>query len=685
MQQSKEAHISEQEAKEKLEKQTGIEFAYSYAKYNDGLKEWSFAVQNENGKIVFHAASSEDFAPYLALAHHLRQPFSEMIDHYVWIYGEECEFGLGHSDPRYCLTNKGWLAVSDIESAFLERFGKYRKNYSLQDEQWLVTIDKNECSSSTYRKNKKPGFPPLAEKAALAFKDFDDTMFLLLPAEQELIAAVHPHATDLEAGTSTETDGSEAVPAESDTEAQTDDISEQYCEKTEESDPLFEQKIHSAETETIADGISDISDEASTQPEEDTTPKAAESPQFGFVPFNEVEDSDEQDMQNDAEPEDVSAVETSDNSQFGFVPFSEVEENDDNDEPTEPEPAQEAEQNAKIQAFTQQIAYTKELNNDARMKIGRLECELTSVKKRYRTITGLVILAFFVLPFIYRPITAFIGNMITPTYKVTFLPNTATSGLPPPPLTAKAGTDVDIPDAQDLFKDGFLFGGWNTEPDGSGEDYEAGSTHVFTEDVTLYAQWGVEKFVHIDALNVRESPSSQSKLLFLLKQNEKIFIISNDKMKPWVKIKHSGKTGYVNGTYLRDFKITKVLIGNAASGNRWLTEPSSNPQLWAEDIRFLMTQIEIETLAAESVQTDFKIKIIDPYGTVERSNKSPAGYSYTWSINIADNGIYSLAGWGIAYASSYERGKWRVEIWYANSANPSNTNAMIASRSFNLK
>lgn len=680
MQQSKEKRISEQEAKEKLEKQTGIEFAYSYAKYNDGLKEWSFAVQNENGKIVFHAASSEDFAPYLALAHHLRQPFSEMIDHYVWIYGEECEFGLGHSDPRYCLTNRGWLAVSDIESAFLERFGKYRKNYSLQDEQWLVTIDKNECSSSTYRKNKKPGFPPLAEKAALAFKDFDDTMFLLLPAEQELIAAVHPHATDLEAGTSTETDGSEAVPAESDTEAQTDDISEQYCEKTEESDPLFEQKIPSAETETITDGISDISDEASTQPEEDTTPKAAESPQFGFVPFNEVEDSDEQDMQNDAEPEDVSAVETSDNSQFGFVPFSEVEENDDNDEPTEPEPAQEAEQSAaKIQVLTPQIAYTKELNNDARMKIGRLEHELTSVKKRYRTITGLVILAFLVLPFIYRPITAFIGNMITPTYSVKFLSNTATSGSPPPPLKARPETDVFIPDAQDLFKDGFLFGGWNTEPDGSGEDYEAGSTHVFTEDVTLYAQWGVEKFVHIDELNVRESPSAQAKSLASLKQNEKVLAIPNSTSQAWVKIKYNEKTGYVNSTYLRDFFISEVLIGNAASGV-WLTRPSSKPDLRAIAMRFLYTQVRIVTVA-DSVKADFKIKVIDPYGTVKRGND----YTYIQSKTLTDSNVYSLGGWGNDDASSYKQGKWRVEIWYANPENPSNTNAMIASRSFNLK
>lgn len=205
-----------------------------------------------------------------------------------------------------------------------------------------------------------------------------------------------------------------------------------------------------------------------------------------------------------------------------------------------------------------------------------------------------------------------------------------------------------------------------------------------TEDITLYAQWCIEKFVHINELNVRASPSSEARSLTRLKQNKKILVISNNTSNPWVKIKYDGTTGYVNGTYLRDFNITEVLIGNVASGNRWLTEPSSDPYLKADNIRFLMTQVKLESLT-DTIEAHFNIKIITPYGTIKRSNNSPAGYSYTWSINIADNGIYSLGGWENAYASSYERGKWRLEIWYANPANPANTNAMIASRSFYLK
>ena len=35
--------------------------------------------------------------------------------------------------------------------------------------------------------------------------------------------------------------------------------------------------------------------------------------------------------------------------------------------------------------------------------------------------------------------------------------------------------------------DGYVFSGWNTKPDGTGDKYDPGQT--LTEDLTLYAQW----------------------------------------------------------------------------------------------------------------------------------------------------------------------------------------------------
>ena len=40
-----------------------------------------------------------------------------------------------------------------------------------------------------------------------------------------------------------------------------------------------------------------------------------------------------------------------------------------------------------------------------------------------------------------------------------------------------------------LVKTGYTFAGWNTEANGSGTEYKAGSTFTITNDVTLYAEW----------------------------------------------------------------------------------------------------------------------------------------------------------------------------------------------------
>jgi uncharacterized repeat protein (TIGR02543 family) len=38
-------------------------------------------------------------------------------------------------------------------------------------------------------------------------------------------------------------------------------------------------------------------------------------------------------------------------------------------------------------------------------------------------------------------------------------------------------------------RDGYEFIGWNTQPDGTGEKYEAGETISLGSNTTLYAQW----------------------------------------------------------------------------------------------------------------------------------------------------------------------------------------------------
>lgn len=52
----------------------------------------------------------------------------------------------------------------------------------------------------------------------------------------------------------------------------------------------------------------------------------------------------------------------------------------------------------------------------------------------------------------------------------------------------REGTDILL-SRNSFVKDGFAFKEWNTEPDGSGKAYRAGSTYKDNASITLYAQW----------------------------------------------------------------------------------------------------------------------------------------------------------------------------------------------------
>ena len=723
MQQSTEAHISEQEAKEQLEKQVGIAFTYSDAKYNKGLKQWSFFIQNQQGKTVFRAAAVEDFGPYLILANHLQQPFAEIINQYVWIYGDECTFGSDSPNPCYCLTNRGWLAVADIESKFLAQFGKYRKNYSLQNEQWTVIIDKNECSSSTYRKNQKPGFPPLAEKVSLSFKDLDDDLFYQLPPEPTPETASKQQSTD-------DTNREPADPPPADTNQTADEQpsptpaqeSVEYADPSaapiantpstpsdisdEPATPLKEKPEEVSASEAANGGVipgsapeetKNDADGAYEQPDSEAYEERAEAEQEyeSEEEDDDVDDTteyDENDGESDEESDTESSTDDEEYNNSGEYQDNEYEEAENTTVPTAEQQSGNFENTAQYKAEQYkkndrarpaEPVHAEEAQN-RQDRVYNAVPNKAAKKDHSLTLFVIMICAAIITPFLHKPIPRFIRDLMTPSYTVRFDPNTATSGTPPSTFKAKAQTEVLIPETRDLSKAGYIFSGWNTAVDGSGTDYEPGSSYTFAEDTTLYAQWGVEKFVHMNELNVRASPSAQAKSLASLKQNKKVLAIPNSASQAWVKIKYNRKTGYVNSTYLRDFFISEVLIGNAASGGVWLTRPSSKPDLRARSMRFLRTQVRIVTVA-DSVKADFKIKIIDPYGDREYSQSSPAGYTYTQSTPINDSGVYELAGWGNANAGYYYTGKWRVEIWYANPKNPSNTNAMIASCSFYLQ
>lgn len=56
-------------------------------------------------------------------------------------------------------------------------------------------------------------------------------------------------------------------------------------------------------------------------------------------------------------------------------------------------------------------------------------------------------------------------------------------------VTQHIGTTVTVADGSGCTRTGYLFGGWNTEADGSGTDYQPGSMFTFTDSTVLYANW----------------------------------------------------------------------------------------------------------------------------------------------------------------------------------------------------
>jgi len=166
--------IDEKLAKEELEDEVGIYFKYTRARYDDATKVWVFTIANKDGRRVLRASHKEDFAPYITLSRHLKLDFEDFIANYVWIYGDEIEIAPNEEINQYCLTNKGWLALSDIVKAFIEKFGEYSKDNLLKNVTWKLVIDKNECSSSTYKKNEKPGWPNVNTRVSLDFNELEE-------------------------------------------------------------------------------------------------------------------------------------------------------------------------------------------------------------------------------------------------------------------------------------------------------------------------------------------------------------------------------------------------------------------------------------------------------------------------------------------------------------------------------
>ncbi len=114
--------------------------------------------------------------------------------------------------------------------------------------------------------------------------------------------------------------------------------------------------------------------------------------------------------------------------------------------------------------------------------------------------------------------------------------------------------------------------------------------------------------------------------------------------------------------------ITDIKIANKGNTH---TINDYGSTLYSEDMRFLSTKIDYNSLLETSKEIEFYVKLMRPSGELMGNlSDSPSGYTYSISRSI--NGNYSkessveLWGWGNSTTSIYDGGFYTCEVWCNN-------------------
>ncbi|MDR1802853.1 MAG: InlB B-repeat-containing protein, partial [Treponema sp.] len=92
------------------------------------------------------------------------------------------------------------------------------------------------------------------------------------------------------------------------------------------------------------------------------------------------------------------------------------------------------------------------------------------------------------------------GSSFTPTQNITLYArwepvfytvtyNTGGTGQAPAAQTVQAGSSVTLPNGSGFTRSGYIFGGWNSNTNGTGVNYAVGSSFTPIANITLYAKW----------------------------------------------------------------------------------------------------------------------------------------------------------------------------------------------------
>jgi len=111
-------------------------------------------------------------------------------------------------------------------------------------------------------------------------------------------------------------------------------------------------------------------------------------------------------------------------------------------------------------------------------------------------------------------------------FTVTFDANGG-SGTPPAPWTVAAGSTITLPGSYGLSRNGFIFGGWNTNADGTGTNHNAGTMFTPAGDITLFARWVVAFTITFADLRNMAPEIQLSQPIFLRDGGTANFVVDN--------------------------------------------------------------------------------------------------------------------------------------------------------------
>ncbi len=174
-------------------------------------------------------------------------------------------------------------------------------------------------------------------------------------------------------------------------------------------------------------------------------------------------------------------------------------------------------------------------------------------------------------------VTLFARWTQNPTFTVTYDGNTTTTGTVPSDAGKhETGTSVTVKgNTGNLVKTGFTFAGWNTAADGSGTDFNEGSTFKMgSENITLFAQWNPTYSVTYDG-NTNTAgtvPSDSGKYeagsSVTVKLNTGSLVKTGFTFAGWNTAADGSGTGYAEGSTF------KMGTGNVTLFARWTQNPT---------------------------------------------------------------------------------------------------------------